>query len=117
MRKGWSTKNLLTAVVDDWLLAREKKLFTAVVFIDLSKAFDNVQHQTSLIMLQRYQVGGTVLKWLYNYLEGRNQRILLGNSLSEPFNSTKGVPRVASFWATIIGSAEALPILCVRYNR
>ena len=59
------------------ILAREKKLFTAVVFMDLSKAFDNVHHQTLLIMLQRYQIGGTVLKWLYNYLQGRNQRILL----------------------------------------
>ena len=92
-RKGRSTMDLLTAVVDDWLLAREKKLFTAVVFIDLSKAFDNVQRQTLLIMLQRYQIDGTVLKWLYNYLQGQSQRILLGNSLSEPFNSTKGVPQ------------------------
>ena len=92
-RKGRSTMDLLTAFVDDWLLAREKKLFAAVVFIDLSKAFDNVQHQTLLIMLQRYEIGGTVLKWLYNYLQGRNQRILLGNLLSDPFTSTKGVPQ------------------------
>ena len=83
-----------------WLaLGTWEELFTAVVFIDLSKAFDNVQHQTLLIMLQRYQIGGTVLKWLYIYLQGRNQRILLGNSLSEPFTSTKGhpvYPRAAS---------------------
>ena len=89
--------------IDDWLLACEKKLFTAVVFVDLSKAFHNVQHQTLLIMLQRYQIGGTVLKWLYNYLQGRNQRILLGNSLSEPFNSTKGVPHAGQRpWATTV---------------
>ena len=44
--------DLLTAVVDNWLLAREKKFFRAVVIIDLSKAFDNVQHQTLLIMLK-----------------------------------------------------------------
>ena len=66
-RKGQSltvTMDLSTAVVGDWLLARDKELFTAVVFKDLRKAFDNVQHQTLLIMLQPYQIGGTVLKWL-----------------------------------------------------
>ena len=75
--------DLLTTVVDDWLLAGEKKLFTAVI-IDLSKAFDNVQRQTLLIIRQRYRIGGTVLTWFYNYLQGRNQKILLSNSLSEP---------------------------------
>ena len=92
-RKGGSTMDLLTPVVDDRFLAREKKLSTAVVFIDLSKAFENVQQQTLVIMLQRYQIGGTVLKWLYNYLQGWKQRIVQGNSLSEPFNPTKGVPQ------------------------
>ena len=48
-RKGHNCADLLTVAVDDWLLARDKKLHTAVVFIDLKKAFDNVQHQLLLL--------------------------------------------------------------------
>ena len=51
-RKGLSTIDLLTAVVDDQFLARGKNLFTAVVLTDLSKSFDIVQHPFFLIMLQ-----------------------------------------------------------------
>ena len=51
-RKGRSTIDLLTAVVDDRLLARGKNLFTAGVLTDLSRSFDIVQHPIFLIMLQ-----------------------------------------------------------------
>ena len=95
-RKGQSTMDLLTAVMDGELFESDKKIVNCtVVFIDFNKVFD-VQHETLLNMLheQRYQIGGTILKWLCNHLKGRrNQRILLSNSLSEPFNSTKGVPQ------------------------
>ena len=60
-RKGRSCADLLTATVDDWLLARDRKLTTAIVFLDLSKAFDNVQHGQLLLHLQKLNIGGTVL--------------------------------------------------------
>ena len=92
-RRSRSTVDLLTTVVDDWLLARDKKLCTAAVFIDLSKAFDNVNHQKLLHVLHQFQFGGLVLKWFQSYLEGRSQRIVLGSSSSESFGSSKGVPQ------------------------
>ena len=56
-RKGYSCVDLLTVAVDDWLLAlaRDQKLSTAIAFLDLSKAFDNVRHQQLLIFLQRFR--------------------------------------------------------------
>ena len=65
-RKGPSFADLLTATVDDWLLARDRKLNTAIVFLDLGKAFDNVQHEKLLLHLQKLNIGGTVLKWFSN---------------------------------------------------
>ena len=73
-RKGRSCADLLTATVDDWLLARDRKLTTAIVFLDLSKAIDNVQHEQLLLHLN---IGGTVLKRFSNYLKGRSQKIVL----------------------------------------
>jgi len=48
MRKR-STAQLLTRITNDWQLANDSGLTTAVVFIDVSKAFDKVTHQTLLL--------------------------------------------------------------------
>ena len=41
-RKGRFCADLLTATVDDWLLAHDRKLTIAIVLLDLSKAFDKM---------------------------------------------------------------------------
>ena len=92
-RKGRSCADLLTATVDDWLLARDRKLTTAIVFLDLSKAFDNVQHEQLLLHLQKLNIGGTVLKWFSKYLKGRSQKFVLHGHVSEEFPCSKGVPQ------------------------
>ena len=92
-RKGQSTEDFLTTVWDDRLLAKDNKLYTVVVSIDLNKTFDNVQHQKLLNILQSYNIRGNVLNWLYSYLQGRTQRILLKSASLKPFSSTKGVPQ------------------------
>ena len=78
--------------VDNWNLARYSKKFTAVAFIDLTKALDSVRHDVLLQTLQQYGFGGTVLKWFQDYLQDREQFI----KLQEPpltFVCTKGVPQ------------------------
>ena len=52
-RTGRSYADLLTVAIDDWLLAQDSEMHTFIVFIDLSKAFDNVQHQLLLLKLQQ----------------------------------------------------------------
>ena len=63
-RTGHSCADLLTVAIDDWLLAQDSKMHTAIIFIDLSKAFDNVQHQLLLLKLQQHGIGGSALAWL-----------------------------------------------------
>ena len=72
-------------------MARDRKLSTAVVLIDLSKAFDNIQHQQLLILLKQYGVGGTVLAWIRNFLCGISQKIVLPSQSSQPFECNKVV--------------------------
>ena len=88
-RKARSCSDLLVATIDDWHLAQDANKFTAIAFIDLSKAFDNVCHATLLLMLQKFGLCGTVLQWFFNYLFNRQQRI----HLQVPFTTSKGVPQ------------------------
>ena len=53
-RRGHSRSDLLLSVVDDWLSARDSKLCTAIVFLGLSKAFDNVDHESLLLLRHRH---------------------------------------------------------------
>ena len=62
-------------------------------FPDLSKAFENVQHEQLLLHLQKSNIGGTVLKCFSNYLKGRFQKVLLPGHVSEEFICSKRVPQ------------------------
>ena len=66
---------------------------TSIVFINLSKAFDNVRHDKLLIKLQKLGVSGTVLKWIHNFLRNRMQKVVVGRRSSPSFYCTKGVPQ------------------------
>ena len=83
----------MLGTIDDWMIAKDRKLSTAIVFIDLSKAFDNVQHDKLLLKLQKLGVGGMVLKWFHSYLCNRTQKVAVGNDSSPSFHCTKGVPQ------------------------
>ena len=116
-RKGYSCVDLLTVAVDDWLLARDQKLSTAMAFLDLSKAFDNVRHQQLLIFLQRFHIGGTVLRWFSNYLTGRSHRVVVNDQASDEFICTKGVPQGSVMGPLLFNLCVAdLHSIAARYN-
>lgn len=92
-RTNHSCADLLLLLMDDLLIARDEKKFTVAVFIDLSKAFDNVRHQDLLLLLQKNGIGGTALDWFHNYLTNRKQKVISGQNSSASFVSNKGVPQ------------------------
>ena len=49
--------------------------YTLGVFIDLSKAFNTVDHQILIKKLQYYGIDGTALEWFKSYLSNRKQHI------------------------------------------
>ena len=59
----------------------EKGEYTLGVFIDLSKAFDTVDHHILIKKLQYYEADGTVLEWFKSYLGNRKQNIGQTNCL------------------------------------
>ena len=92
-RKGFSTTTALTSFADEVLLNMEQGKLCGAVFIDLTKAFDTVDHQIMLCKLSEIGLSETALHWFRSYLTGRQQCTSCGNELSEELPVTHGVPQ------------------------
>ena len=67
---------------------------TALVLLDLSAAFDTIDHNILLGYLKSwFGLGGTALRWFASYLRNRCQAIKIGSTLSELSNLIYGVPQ------------------------
>ena len=65
-----------------------------MIFIDLSKAFDTVDHSILLGKLNHYGINNTNLKWFESYLSNRKQFLCYSNSKrSDILNIKCGVPQ------------------------
>ena len=60
-RKGRSCEDVLLIRVEKWRLALDKGKTVAIAFLDISKAFDNVDQQRLLLKLKSLNISGTVL--------------------------------------------------------
>ena len=77
-RKFHSTETLNIAVTDILLEAIDKQQLSIIVFLDLSKAFDSVQHDILLNKLMELGVSTEVLNWFKSYLSNRSQYVRIG---------------------------------------
>ena len=66
---------------------------TDIVYLDIAKAFDTVDHQLLLKNLCRFGLAGNTLKWFRNYLSGRQQRVVLNGETSKTLPVSSGVPQ------------------------
>ena len=93
-RQNHSTETALLRVMNDILLNMNDQRVTLLILLDLSAAFDTVNHDTILRRLEySFVIQGKALSWFASYLSGRTQRIMINESLSEPFKLECGVPQ------------------------
>ena len=87
-----STLTALIETVDNWSINIDNGLLNGVIFIDLKKAFDTIDHAI-LRKLQVYGVDQNGIKFFESYLSNRSQRCCVNDELSEAVPITCGVPQ------------------------
>ena len=84
--------DLLTQFTDKVLSNMDKGLVNGVVFIDLKKAFDTVDHVILLGKLKSLGLSSKNLEWFHSYLSSRYQKTVIGQASSTSRKVSVGVP-------------------------
>ena len=100
-----STVTALLEATDTWAYNIDHGKINAVVFLDLKKAFDTVDHEIVLSKLSNYGIYGNAHQWFKSYLENRTQMCSINGSLSPSCLLSCGVSQ-----GTILG-----PLLFLLY--
>jgi hypothetical protein len=92
-RKGKSTIDAVVSLVEMIVEGLENRNTTSGVFLDLSKAFDCVDHNSLLDKLELHGIRGLPHLWLRSFLSHRSQVVQISNKLSNPIKMRYGVPQ------------------------
>ena len=92
-RKQRSTTDAILDLTGNILEGFNKDMYTIALFIDMSKAFDTIKHQTLFNKLEMYGMRGITLNWLKSYLTGRNIKVMINGTLSDCYPADFGTPQ------------------------
>ena len=106
-RANHSTETALLSLFDDLLTTADAGDASALLLLDLSAAFDTVDHGILLNRLSRYfGLSDSALAWFRSYLSGRTQSVQIENFTSSAASLPCGVPQ-----GSVLGGP--LFIMCV----
>ena len=88
-----STETTLINVSDNLLITIDKKSASLLVLLDVSKAFDSLNHNLLLEKLRKLGLKASAVFWFSSYLSSRYQRVRYKDSVSEMLPLTNGVPQ------------------------
>lgn len=109
-RKCHSTETALVRVLNDILITCDSGDITVHVLLDLTAAFDTIDHTILIDRLRHYAgVGGTALKWLKSFLTNRSFSVKMGEHYSSIAHLHYGVPQ-GSILAPLLFSLYMLPL-------
>ena len=94
-KNAHSTETLNIHRTDSILEAMDKKQITALVLLDLSKAFDSIDHTRLLHKLSIVGASPWTVNWFKSYLSNRYQYVKIDSTHSDTVSITHGVPQGA----------------------
>jgi exonuclease III len=93
-RKGYNTQYALLAMIEKWKKSLDGKGgYAGAILMDLSKAFDTINHELLIAKLEAYGFGDSALETMYSYLSDRWQRTKVNTSFSTWKELLSGVPQ------------------------
>ena len=92
-RKSHGTQNSLVAMLEKWKRALDKGEHISSLFMDLSKAFDAINHDLLIAKLKAYGFSREALKLMKNYLMNRKQKVQINNKFSSERDIAAGAPQ------------------------
>ena len=92
-RKGFNTQHALIALIEKWKISLDKNGYAGAILMDLSKAFDTLNHDLLLAKLNAYGFSKNSLTLVRSYLKNRWQRIKINTAFSTWTELLLGVPQ------------------------
>ena len=93
-RKHHSTETAVLSVLEGLLTKSDQKLVSILALLDLSAAFDTLDHAILLRRLEStFGISGVALSWFESYLSDRTQSVVVDGLMSTPISFAFGVPR------------------------
>ena len=86
-----STLTALLEATNSWSVNIDNGFLNGVVFIDLKKAFDTIDHEIILRKLSYFVADQTTITWFQSYVSDRTQRCNANGNLSAASTVTYGV--------------------------
>ena len=92
-RKNCSTDFAIIQLLDKVTELLSQKEHIIAIYMDLSKAFDTIDHITLLSKLDNYGIRGPAYSWIKSYLSERKQFVYIDGHNSNMLNIQCGVPQ------------------------
>eukprot|EP00745_Piridium_sociabile_P040659 TRINITY_DN786_c0_g1_i8.p1 TRINITY_DN786_c0_g1~~TRINITY_DN786_c0_g1_i8.p1 ORF type:complete len:1132 (+),score=124.07 TRINITY_DN786_c0_g1_i8:119-3397(+) len=106
-RRGHSCETALLRIVNDLLLGFDNDKISVLALLDLSAAFDTIDHSILLTRLKTsFGIRDTALAWITSYLTDRTQKVCVNGKYSDVSALKYGVPQ-----GSVLG-----PVLFVLYS-
>ena len=101
-RKGYSTKTSLLKMTNDIFWSMERKQVTAVIVLNMSAAFNTVDHDLLLdILHKRFGIAETALQWYQSYLRPQGMKVCINDAYSSIRSLNYSVPQGSASGANL----------------
>ena len=92
-KPGSTTVHCLVDLIEEISTCLDQGDYAVSIFLDLSKAFDTVNHSILLSKLLSYGIQKPHIDWFKSYLNKRKQRVFVNGNISDTMPITSGVPK------------------------